>query len=447
MIRDDKRIESIRLVGVGPFKNTTLNFPTNSRKDLAEVHIFTGGNGEGKSTLLYALAAHFSSKGETKSIDEIAKRMRNKNAFVTCKSFEDVVEMSRNLHPSRYGIINSEIEEVGDISVYRSKKFKDIVRKWRSKNWRNNNYSVLPIAYSGGRAWGLSLDIADTSLQEVTQSPLKDHLSFADTIDPWTTAQWIANIEVKQALASKKDKKAKLKKSKEAVVQLVREIIDQKVDFYLNPETLQVQLMLQGKPVSIDVLPDGLKSILSWIADILMRMDRLPWENKHAPVIEQPLILFLDEIDIHLHPKWQARVLPAVQKLFPNAQIFVSTHSPFVVASVEDAWVYEMSRGGKNSNGSFVVKAEKSSAGKSYELVLTETFDITEPFVDPETNRLLDAMRAERDAFFVDKAHSPLEFLRVTDLLAQRSEQLARIVGLECRQLAKHGIDLTVTKS
>ena len=61
-----------------------------------------------------------------------------------------------------------------------------------------------------------------------------------------------------------------------------------------------------------------------------------------CPIIEKNLILFLDEIEVHLHPAWQRKVLPVVQKLFKNSQIFISTHSPFVVNSVDDAWVYKL---------------------------------------------------------------------------------------------------------
>ncbi len=72
-----------------------------------------------------------------------------------------------------------------------------------------------------------------------------------------------------------------------------------------------------------------------------MRIDSLKWEDD-SPIFEKNLILFLDEIEVHLHPAWQRKVLPVVQKLFKNSQIFVSTHSPFVVNSVDDAWVYKL---------------------------------------------------------------------------------------------------------
>lgn len=42
----------------------------------------------------------------------------------------------------------------------------------------------------------------------------------------------------------------------------------------------------------------------------------------------------IDEIDLHLHPRWQARILEDLVRIFPNVQFIVTTHSPVVVASV-----------------------------------------------------------------------------------------------------------------
>ena len=77
------------------------------------------------------------------------------------------------------------------------------------------------------------------------------------------------------------------------------------------------------------------------MADLLMLIDRVKLEYD-TPVFERNFILFLDEIEVHMHPAWQRKILPAVQKLFPNAQIFISTHSPFVVGSVDGAWIHKL---------------------------------------------------------------------------------------------------------
>ena len=210
----------------------------------------------------------------------------------------------------------------------------------------------------------------------------------------------------------------------------------------------------------MDLLPDGLKSIVSWLTDVLMRMDRLQWVEDR-PVTDQPLILFLDEVDIHLHPKWQRKILPVIQKLFRNAQIFVSTHSPFVVGSVQDAWVYKLDAPGeaKQTQNQLVshvaeetatynstsmsstplqqVKAIPSGAGTSYEVLLEEIFDVSEHY-DVDTQKLLSSMKLERDLLLRSPNCSPEKFIEIASKLAARSEELDGIVALELRQLAKH---------
>ena len=59
---------------------------------------------------------------------------------------------------------------------------------------------------------------------------------------------------------------------------------------------------------------------------------------------EQPAILLIDEIENHLHPTWQRRVIPAIRKHFPNVQIFATTHSPFVVAGLKAGQVHLLNR-------------------------------------------------------------------------------------------------------
>ena len=53
-----------------------------------------------------------------------------------------------------------------------------------------------------------------------------------------------------------------------------------------------------------------------------------------------PGLLLIDEIENHLHPKWQKKILGIIRRTFPNLQIILTTHSPFVVSSVEGARIY-----------------------------------------------------------------------------------------------------------
>ena len=69
----------------------------------------------------------------------------------------------------------------------------------------------------------------------------------------------------------------------------------------------------------------------------------------------RPAILLIDEIENHLHPTWQRRVIPALLEHFPGLQIFATTHSPFVVAGLKKGQVHLLKR---DENG--VVTAESN---------------------------------------------------------------------------------------
>lgn len=80
-------------------------------------------------------------------------------------------------------------------------------------------------------------------------------------------------------------------------------------------------------------MSDGYRGTLSLIADIAYRMATLnPALQEH--VLETPGVILIDEIDLHLHPRWQARILEDLVRIFPNVQFITTTHSPIVVASV-----------------------------------------------------------------------------------------------------------------
>ena len=59
---------------------------------------------------------------------------------------------------------------------------------------------------------------------------------------------------------------------------------------------------------------------------------------------QRPAILLIDEIENHLHPTWQRRVIPALLEHFPGLQIFATTHSPFVVAGLKAGQVHLLNR-------------------------------------------------------------------------------------------------------
>lgn len=90
-------------------------------------------------------------------------------------------------------------------------------------------------------------------------------------------------------------------------------------------------------------LSDGYSSILRIFADIMMRMER-NWLSRgnHINAYDLSGIVIIDEIETHLHIALQKSILPCLIKIFPNVQFIVSTHSPYVLNSVDNSVIYDL---------------------------------------------------------------------------------------------------------
>ena len=87
-------------------------------------------------------------------------------------------------------------------------------------------------------------------------------------------------------------------------------------------------------PMPIDHLSDGVKAVLGLVSDIAFRCAKLnPRYGKDAARRTSGIVM-IDEVDLHLHPSWQQRILDALQLAFPRIQFIVTTHSPQVIASI-----------------------------------------------------------------------------------------------------------------
>jgi predicted ATP-binding protein involved in virulence len=81
-------------------------------------------------------------------------------------------------------------------------------------------------------------------------------------------------------------------------------------------------------------LSDGIRAMIAMVADIAHRCVRLnPQWGEDAPQ-QTPGVVLIDEVDLHLHPDWQQRVLSGLREVFPCVQFIVTTHSPHVLSTV-----------------------------------------------------------------------------------------------------------------
>lgn len=144
-------------------------------------------------------------------------------------------------------------------------------------------------------------------------------------------------------------------------------------------------------------LSDGFQSVVAWVGDLLFHLtDTFALED--TPLSAAGLLL-LDEIELHLHPKWQRRLVEYLGQLLPNFQFVSTTHSPLTAQQVGRGELFTLERGSK---GPTVIPF----AGEPRKLFLHQLLD--EPIFDiPMSSKFVEDRRA-RLRELTDK-HAPTD--------------------------------------
>ena len=124
-----------------------------------------------------------------------------------------------------------------------------------------------------------------------------------------------------------------LKAAREALLRTIEGV--KRVFFDENPPRLKVAFSTSGAAdeiMELSQLSDGYRNLLALVLDFARRLAQAHpnWPNP----LEAPGILLIDEIELHLHPRWQQTVIPNLRAAFPNTQIIAATHSPEVLTTV-----------------------------------------------------------------------------------------------------------------
>lgn len=127
--------------------------------------------------------------------------------------------------------------------------------------------------------------------------------------------------------------------SLEIAKEMLKDILDENVEIEVSPD--HVIFNERGNKVAFEHLSDGYKGVVIWICDLIERL------SKNQPHVNQLRdfkgIVLVDEIDLHLHPKWKFQIVRKLRGWFPNIQFIITTHSPTVIlGSSEDAVFYKL---------------------------------------------------------------------------------------------------------
>ena len=116
-----------------------------------------------------------------------------------------------------------------------------------------------------------------------------------------------------------------------------------------------------GHVASWSELSDGYHVFISLVADIARRAVMLnEFDGADAPARVEGVVL-IDELDLHLHPRWQRVALPRLREAFPRLQLVVSTHSPQILSSAENRQVRHLVNGRIQERNVFVSRRDTNA--------------------------------------------------------------------------------------
>ncbi len=182
-------------------------------------------------------------------------------------------------------------------------------------------------------------------------------------------------------------------------------------------------------PDGLVVFPElshGTRSVLDWVRQFEGEMKR--FYDGSANWKEMPGVFIIDEIDAHLHPSWQRRIIPTLTRHFPNVQIFASTHSPMMVAGLKAGQVHLLKR--NETTGAVVwSRNEQDIIGWTADEIYRTFMGIDDP-TDYDTAQHAEDLRALREKASL----TPAEEERMQELRRLVNEDLLARGALNAQQ-------------
>lgn len=449
------RIQAVAFGGFAPFADCEIEFPVvpategdstaPSPRQLGEVHLLTGQNGTGKTRLLSLFAA--ACGNPTELLNRLGAAADSACAFLKISTGKEVgiwgsleatglAKSGMLLFPA--GDAGHEacwLELLGrkqGILHYNGKLFSNRAVRNNAFDMQSAN-SSLSLAFRGTSR---AMDAQIVAMQPLSFGTEREDLLFDRSAKEDTLlCQSMSNLKFAAAMENLRLRSGDGGRGVAITSRLenaISSVTGRRFAFEVHPSPeLHIKVFWGRDSMRIAELPDGLRSIIGWLVSCIAKLDaKFP---EHPNPLEIPLLLLLDEPECHLHPAWQRKLIPAAQILFPNSQMFIATHSPFVISSVNHGWIHIL-----RANADGLVVADKPipcSPGDTYLDVVSSILGIEE-WYDPETENLLAEFRSIRKDV-IEGRTSPDHLRTKAEVIAARSESLSNMMARELRQLER----------
>ena len=355
------KIRELSIKNIGPFKEATLEFPTEVNTETGEkpVTIITGVNGAGKSIIIDAIRAAFCWSPLERNI------VADVNDFKIEMSVNyDCQFKTMETHQFSDGRIEGfDWNSLGRCFVigYKlpGKVYPWVVDYWSSK-LPSDSFTLRNMANIEKEKVLAGVFLGKKSNVELT--------NFICQIDYLRTSE----MEEEKSVGETMYKKLK---------EIVNLCLENGTFKYVRRSDLTPIIVQNGVELSLEKLSSGNIFLIEHLVMLMCKFYSVAALNNISAekMFDISGLLLADEVENHMHPLWQKRILGIIKKLFPNLQIILTTHSPFVVASMDGARIYTC----VPKTGYSVVNDEtaKYSHMPVEEVLLSDVFNVN-PFND-----------------------------------------------------------------
>ena len=301
--------------------------------------LFVGDNAKGKTSALrgiaLALSSWVSAFPEIKPLkytwDDVRKIAVREGveiptfnpcsvAYVQCWMNENDLNWSRSYYP--YLSHRLDIDKL-KISA---KTILQAIEKGEQKDLPYFGY------YGTGRLW--ETDKRLTTKRENAVSRDSRYVAYQDALEASSTEKllrrWIAKLRFAEFTEGKPS--SVLASVWTCLKKIIPDVLN--VDWKPKEDDLVFEFK-DGKTLPLSNLSEGQRIVASLVTDLCIRISLLNSHLNGNAREQTDGVVLIDEIDLHLHPKWQKTIVPNLAELFPNIQFILTSHSPFIIQSLE----------------------------------------------------------------------------------------------------------------
>jgi predicted ATP-binding protein involved in virulence len=259
--------------------------------------------------------------------------------------------------------------------------------KWASelrKNVRNGSIDLLPVlAYYGtGRLFAVKKEKTGLTFKAGSR-----FVGYTDCLDPNSSeklfSKWFKQMCWQEFMDG--EEPGVLKAVRNAISICIENVEykgmqfrDVKIDYIPKKDEIVISLP-NGNVLPLRLLSDGYRNMIGMVADLAFRMAVLNPFLEERAALETPGVVLIDEIDLHLHPKWQRHIVDDLKRAFPKVQFIATTHSPFIIQSLAPGELRVLDEIEGSSDERIVVPDQDLYVNKSVEDVTENVMGVDLP--------------------------------------------------------------------